>query len=694
MKLFKKMKSRKMILIGLAVMVMVVIGIVITIIFKMNVKSDKTQENLCIVQFNTNGGSEIETINVEYGKSVARPQDPKKEGFRFINWHLGGDIYNFENPVTENIILIAEWKAIEGIEIVHVYFNTEGGSLIPPIEVAKGYSISKPLNPIRDGYEFVEWQVNGERFDFNTIITEEITLTTKWNKKKEIDMLQSNTSSSGYNVNKDNNKTNTEETPSQSMTSSGVQSSISSDLKWEAISGKWYLTGTDDVYIFFTEDSSNYIYNGTRFNFMPSGVSYTGGQGGTLPKSIGYSAYSVALSANITNITSSSITIDKKYTFYRQKNYPSHIETELEKMFKNIQGKWYLDGYSTDVYVKFTEGTRYDEKVLFYDEHNFCAATGTAYPTSGYGTGYYSYYLLENESIGLPAYGWSYSNGYLYNNSGNLELKFSKNPTSTLVTGIDINKSNISLYVGETVTLSATISPSNATNKSYSWSTSNANVATIDSNGYITAKLAGTATITATTSDGNKTASCLITVSNISVSEVYLNEETLSIVRGDSTTLLATITPSNATNKGCSWSTSNANVLKVNNDGYITAKSAGTAIITVTTSDGNKTASCIVTVTNPPLSATGSIGYSIISSSQGMTGGISVSISAKGGTGIYTYNYINLYKSDGTLVKNVSDTKELFAVGYKNGSYYAEFEVRDSDGKVYSGKTGITTISM
>ena len=82
------------------------------------------------------------------------------------------------------------------------------------------------------------------------------------------------------------------------------------------------------------------------------------------------------------------------------------------------------------------------------------------------------------------------------------------------MTGVSLNKTSASLTVGDTQTLTATVNPSNATNKKVSWSSSNANVAKVDANGKVTAVAAGSATITVKTIDGNKIATCIITVAN------------------------------------------------------------------------------------------------------------------------------------------------------------------------------------
>jgi uncharacterized protein YjdB len=117
-------------------------------------------------------------------------------------------------------------------------------------------------------------------------------------------------------------------------------------------------------------------------------------------------------------------------------------------------------------------------------------------------------------------------------------------------------------------------------------------------NGTVSFVGAGTATITVTTQDGGKTATCAVTVqaAAIPVTSVTLNKTTLSKMVGDAAeTLTATVAPENATDKAVTWSTDNTDVVTVT-DGVVNFVGAGTATITVTTQDGGKTATCAVTV--------------------------------------------------------------------------------------------------
>ena len=169
------------------------------------------------------------------------------------------------------------------------------------------------------------------------------------------------------------------------------------------------------------------------------------------------------------------------------------------------------------------------------------------------------------------------------------------------VTSVSLNKSSIELAVGDTKTLTKTISPANATISNVEWSSSDPNVVAVSANGRIRGISAGKATITVTTDDGAKTATCTVEVSGevskVSVTGVSLDKAAVELTEGDTTTLTATVTPDNATNTDVTWTSGNPSVATVDAEGKVTAVAAGNAIITVKTEDGEKTATCTVKVT-------------------------------------------------------------------------------------------------
>lgn len=185
--------------------------------------------------------------------------------------------------------------------------------------------------------------------------------------------------------------------------------------------------------------------------------------------------------------------------------------------------------------------------------------------------------------------------------NGDIKKQTGSGQISVSVAGVSLDKTEIVLVEGSSEKLTATVEPTNATNKNVTWSSDHEAIATVDQNGTVTARRGGQATITVTTADGSKTATCTVRV-KIQIGEpvqsVGLNKTELALEVGKTGTLEAKVEPSDATNKNVTWSSSNSEVATVDN-GVVTAVSAGEAIITVTTEDGAKTATCKVTVNAP-----------------------------------------------------------------------------------------------
>lgn len=158
---------------------------------------------------------------------------------------------------------------------------------------------------------------------------------------------------------------------------------------------------------------------------------------------------------------------------------------------------------------------------------------------------------------------------------------------------ISLNYSSITMNNGDTDNLSISWNPSNTTEKKVTWTSSDTNVAKIAAGGRLTAVGPGTATIKAETPNGC-TAYCKVKVLQ-PVETLSLNWSGYNVKVGQSFTLTATVSPSNATNKKLTWKSSNSSVASVNSNGVVTGKRAGNAVITVSTSNGISLA-CNVTV--------------------------------------------------------------------------------------------------
>lgn len=162
------------------------------------------------------------------------------------------------------------------------------------------------------------------------------------------------------------------------------------------------------------------------------------------------------------------------------------------------------------------------------------------------------------------------------------------------VSSIKLNSNGISLNEGNTYQLVATVIPENATNKTLTWSTSDASVATVSGTGKITAVSIGKATITAKSSNG-VTITCAVSVVPIQVSSITLSDTNEVLYLGFTHFLTATVKPDNANDKSLTWSSSNTSVVTVSSSGAVTAKGLGTATVTARASNG-VSASCVFTV--------------------------------------------------------------------------------------------------
>ncbi len=171
------------------------------------------------------------------------------------------------------------------------------------------------------------------------------------------------------------------------------------------------------------------------------------------------------------------------------------------------------------------------------------------------------------------------------------------------VEDVYLSDTELELEEGETWKLEAYISPFDATNQKVTWSSSYPQIATVDSYGKVTALSSGKTEIIVTTANG-LTETCYVVVekkatptpSDIHVSGVKLSNNELILDKGEKSTLVATITPEDATNKSVTWSSSDKNVVTVNTNGIVTAVGSGYATVTVKTEDGGYTNTCKITV--------------------------------------------------------------------------------------------------
>lgn len=189
--------------------------------------------------------------------------------------------------------------------------------------------------------------------------------------------------------------------------------------------------------------------------------------------------------------------------------------------------------------------------------------------------------------------------GALYMNSITFEWNGSgSTPVSPVYpTSISLSAASSSISIGATTQLTVGYTPNDTNVKNVTYSSSSESIATVSNTGLVTGIAQGSATITATaqTANGTTTANTSITVTPIAVTSVSLSSNSETIKVGKTVTLTPTISPSDATNKNVTWTSSNTSIATVSG-GTVTGVAAGTATITVKTVDGNKTATCTVVV--------------------------------------------------------------------------------------------------
>ena len=181
-------------------------------------------------------------------------------------------------------------------------------------------------------------------------------------------------------------------------------------------------------------------------------------------------------------------------------------------------------------------------------------------------------------------------------------------PTPVLpkeIDSISFNTKNISIKKGDSLKLITIIKPTELSGQKLSWKSSNLKVATVDKNGVIKGISEGEATITVTTSNGKK-ATCTVKVVNkeINVKEIKLSIDDSNIVVGSSEQMIATIQPSDATNRELVWLSSDSSVATVDSSGVIKGVKSGKVIITAKTKDGKVVASKEITIKDIPVTPT------------------------------------------------------------------------------------------
>jgi uncharacterized protein YjdB len=251
--------------------------------------------------------------------------------------------------------------------------------------------------------------------------------------------------------------------------------------------------------------------------------------------------------------------------------------------------------------------------------------------------------------------------------------------SALVIKSITLNPSVISTVPGSMLTIQASIDPSNATDKTVLWKSSDPSVATV-ATGVVNALSVGSAVITASNSDGTVKAACAVTVNPVSVTSIDITESSVNMYVGDTHTLSASILPADATDATITWTSSDSTVASVSSSGKITALKKGAATVTAKANGGSCSDTCSVTVSAVPVSGisiTDPSGSLVIPAQTGYQIVWSVSPSNAGDTSVSWLSGDNSVAtvSDSGYVTGVTQGNAIITVKTNDGGFTAYIAV-------------------
>lgn len=555
------------------------------------------------IAFNKNGGSgSLGNVSRTYGKSAAFPANKfTRSGYKFLGWNTKKDgsgssytnkarVKNLTSTNGKTVTLYAQWG-----KSVTVTYNANSGKV--SIKSKKVYSKSTYgtlATPTRKGYAFTGWYTKksgGSKITSKTKVSNNSnhTLYAHWTKTKYkityyLNGGKNNAKNpSGY---YETTATITLKNPTKTgYTFKGWYSD--SKFKKKVTKIKKGSTGDRKLYAKWVANTYTIRYNsnggtgsmadttsmkyGTSYKlrtntFKRSGYIFAG----WATSSDGRVVYTDGTS--VKNLVSSNGTVKTLYAKWD----PIAVE------------KLSLDATSVSVNVGETYKLQAAISPVEATDTLIWSSSNTAVATVSNG-------VVTGEAAGMTTITVKSSNGKTA--SCIVTVKAPK----VLPSGVTLSEQTATIDVGKTVSLTATVVPGNATNKSVTWTSNNTSVATV-SNGTVTGKSAGTTTIIAATSNG-KTASCTVTVTDsvVIAESVSLNKYSLNLEKGETEQLQATIEPSNVTDNFVVWSSADMSVATVDQNGTVKAVNDGEITITVSTANGKKTTCSVTVYTSVPI---------------------------------------------------------------------------------------------
>ena len=368
-------------------------------------------------------------------------------------------------------------------------------------------------------------------------------------------------------------------------------------------------------------------------------VNYSSDTTDTPRRTVGTTTATMAATISVTGASISSVST-VGFELYNANGTALKSKTEKPTPKNNVINAWYGIGAGQEIDVELTSGTTYLYRFLavingqtYYGSfQNFTtvpiyvtgvtASPGSLTLTPGGSSTVYA--TVSPSDASIKSVNWSSSNenvatvingtvtainpgsAVIYATASDGSGKYGTcnvtvNPIR--VTGINLSSTSGTILVNGTLKLSATITPSNATNKNVTWSSSDTNIASVDNSGNVRGIAPGTATIRCTAADGSGVYSnCTITVNKL-VSSITLDNSSLELRAGETADLIATVLDLDASNRAVIWYSEDTDVASVDSDGTVTAVGPGITSIIASSADGSGVyAECIVVV-SPAINA-------------------------------------------------------------------------------------------
>lgn len=268
---------------------------------------------------------------------------------------------------------------------------------------------------------------------------------------------------------------------------------------------------------------------------------------------------------------------------------------------------------------------------------------------------------------------WDFEVSYIRNTSISDHLSLTVEDTSGLkVESVTLSQTETRIEEEKSTQLTAEVKPATAINKKVTWTSSDETVATVYNNGVVTALKAGQTTITATTEDGGKTATCVVTVFEkiINSESIELNSYSQILTIGEGFQLTAKVLPEETTDKTVIWTSSDNKVVSVNEEGLISTNSIGEAVITA--KNGSTTAACNIKVTSKEEKGD----WKIVTSIDEINAGDMIVFASNAHgvvSGAFTsghFNYVNAtFSSEKNYILSLPSSAEVLTVGGSSGKW-------------------------